>query len=71
MIIRSISLNFLFQLGIASIIPTAALVKDPGTMTPKLTEKIPVIVSHINDLTDFWVQYRATEKNIFRFVALP
>ena len=58
----------LHQLASMTIVPTAPYTKDPGTIQPKIGEKNAVIVSHISDLTDFYVQYRATEKNISRFV---
>ncbi|KAL5248921.1 hypothetical protein ACHWQZ_G017946 [Mnemiopsis leidyi] len=54
----------LHQLASMTIVPTAPYTKDPGTIQPKIGEKNAVIVSHISDLTDFYVQYRATEKNI-------
>ena len=56
----------LTQIGSMAPIPCAPHTKDPGTIPPKLGEKNAVIVSHINDLTDFWIQYRATEKNLSR-----
>ena len=67
--IHSVRQNILLhQLASQTIIPTAPYTKDPGTIQPKIGEKNAVIVSHISDLTDFYVQYRATEKNIGRLV---
>ncbi|XP_063690237.1 uncharacterized protein LOC134822896 isoform X2 [Bolinopsis microptera] len=63
--LHSVRQNILLhQLGTPTIIPSAPNTKDPGTIQPKLGERNAVIVSHISDLTDFYVQYRATEKNI-------